>query len=793
MTQLEDSASSNVDLDSKENAQLEDFVKLLVELKIINPTESFSSNNVVSTVSLHSSNYDSVQNKSVRDLELSETEVEANIDTVDRNSQFIEKNIPTDYLEAAIDLKSHFISHSQPLESNVLSNVSVLDENEKSFFFELPSQNKLESINYETQNSSFKYNEYDSHYKSSKITHQEESNIAFQKLQKLLFGPEISKLNTRAENIQNSIRDLENKIYNSDELINLLLPLFSEVIRRKISISKEDIIQALAPIIDDLIRTRGKEDPVNMGEALSTVIPSALENVSSEDLANALAPTIGEAIKKQIEIEQDKIVDALYPVIGNTISKYMIETIQSINEKIEETLSFRGINRKIKAKLQGVSEAELIVKESLSFSIQAIFLIHKGSGLLISEIQPSQEERLESDMIAGMLTAIREFANDCIAKNGRVSELGEIDYGASKIILEVAGYCYLAIIVNGEPSKSLIQEMRSTLCLIIKNYGKSIEEFDGNLDTIPPEINASLEKLGNYKNCHKNKENKNRPSSLLILSLIMLSVIAIPWGIWQYRTTVISSTEDKIRVALDSTPELSIYNLHVEENQGKLQLTGKLPNRWLRKKAEQITKAAAPNWSIKNKIIPVDIPADPILVKSEVERVTKILNQVSGTVIYTNFIDDKVTVKGSVRQIADNKKIIAAFEQIPGVKFVSSAVEVKALKVGVRIYFSSDSATLPKNIDERLKEVQSFLNKHPSTKLKIIGYSNSLTNENSQEIALQRALNVKKILLQKGIDPSRLQEKGRIDLPPGVTKEQPSWMRRCVIFEPVTENNIRSK
>ena len=93
MTQLEDSASSNVDLDSKENAQLEDFVKLLVELKIINPTESFSSNNVVSTVSLHSSNYDSVQNKSVRDLELSETEVEENIDTVDRNSQFIEKNI----------------------------------------------------------------------------------------------------------------------------------------------------------------------------------------------------------------------------------------------------------------------------------------------------------------------------------------------------------------------------------------------------------------------------------------------------------------------------------------------------------------------------------------------------------------------------------------------------------------------------------------------------------------------------------------------------------------------------
>ncbi|KST66320.1 OmpA family protein [Mastigocoleus testarum] len=789
MTQVEESTSPNMDIDSKETAQLEDFVKLLVELKIVDSTEPLSSNNVLSTVSLHSSNHASIQTKPVINLELSETEVEANINTVDRNSQFLENDIPTDYLEAAIDLKSHFISDSQPLDNNILSKISVLDEIDKSNIFELPSHNELESINNQTPNSDLKYNQYDSHGKYSKITNKEESNIAFKKLQKLLFGPEISDLNTRYENIQNSILKLENKIYNNDELINLLLPLFSEVIRRKISISKEDIIQAIAPIIDDLIRTRGKEHPVNMGEALSTVIPSALENVSLEDLANALAPTIGEAIKKQIEIEQDKIVDALYPVIGNTISKYMIETVKSINEKIEENLSFRGINRKIKAKLQGVSEAELIVKESLGFSIQAIFLIHKGSGLLISEIQPLQEERLESDMVAGMLTAIREFANECITKNGKISELGEIDYGASKIILEVAGYCYLAIIVNGEPSKSLIKEMRATLCFIIKKYGKSIEKFDGNLEIIPSEINASLEKLGNYKNNESNKSKKSKLSPLLILSLTILSAIGIPWGIWEYRSAVISFTEDKIRVALDSTPELSIYNLHVKENQGKLKLTGKLPNKWLRKKAEQITKAAVPNWSIENKIIPVDIPIDPILAKAEVERVTKILNQMSGTVVSTNFIDDKVIIKGSVRQIADNKKIIAAFEQIPGVKFVSSAVEVKPLKVGVRIYFSSDSATLPRNIDDILKEVQSFLNKYPTTKLKIIGYSNSLANQNSQTIALKRALNVKKMLLQRGIDPSRLQEKIRIDLPPGVTKEQPSWMRRCVIFEPVTENN----
>jgi hypothetical protein len=41
----------------------------------------------------------------------------------------------------------------------------------------------------------------------------------------------------------------------------------------------------------------------------------------------------------------------------------MAEAIKSINEKVENTLSVEGISRKIRAKMQGVSEAELIFKE----------------------------------------------------------------------------------------------------------------------------------------------------------------------------------------------------------------------------------------------------------------------------------------------------------------------------------------------------------------------------------------------------------------------------------------------
>lgn len=75
-----------------------------------------------------------------------------------------------------------------------------------------------------------------------------------------------------------------------------------------------------------------------------------------------------------------------------------------------------------------------------------------------------------------------------MAQSGN-SELDEIDYGNFKIILEVAEYCYLAMIVKGETPKQFISQMRKILSKILQNYGNSIETFEGDLQTIPIQMN----------------------------------------------------------------------------------------------------------------------------------------------------------------------------------------------------------------------------------------------------------------------------------------------------------------
>jgi outer membrane protein OmpA-like peptidoglycan-associated protein len=109
------------------------------------------------------------------------------------------------------------------------------------------------------------------------------------------------------------------------------------------------------------------------------------------------------------------------------------------------------------------------------------------------------------------------------------------------------------------------------------------------------------------------------------------------------------------------------------------------------------------------------------------------------------------------------------------------------LRIDTRFYFESTSANLqPKDLNSKLQQVKSFLNKQPKKYLKIIGYSNSsYGTAEAQKIAIARAETVKQALINHGIDPTRLQTTSSTNLPPGINENQPEWLKRCVVLEPV--------
>ncbi|NER47865.1 MAG: OmpA family protein [Symploca sp. SIO1A3] len=576
----------------------------------------------------------------------------------------------------------------------------------------------------------------------------------------------------------------------TDDLEEIMRLLEKLVHPEKLEPRLRALEQKIYERIDELIEQNTSKNRVAMGEALAAAIPIAISqqiNKSPKEIANSLAPEMAEAIREQVLLERDAMVDALYPVIGSTISSYIGSELRAINEQIEHAFSVDAVSRKVRAKVRGVSEAELLLKETMHSLIRAIFLVHKGSGLVISDVQPSEGEKLESDMVAGMLTAIRSFASDCMANSGNLSELDEIYYGTSRIILEAAGYCYMAVVVDGEPPQLLIQKIRDTLRKIVENYGEDIKSFEGDPETIPPQVHSLVESLI-YERL---EEKKKLPVAVLASALAAFALLCVPLGIYWHKRGINRNLESDIELALAySAPEVSVYQLKVDANQKTMKLGGRVPNGYMSRKVEKIAQEIAPTLEVDNRIVVLDLPPDPVLAVEEVKRVAYNLNQTEGVDISAKYVDGVVTLEGNVIMAeGDIPDLTQTFEEIPGVKSVNNSTKTSLPKIDTRLYFQVDSAELKSaELSQKLPKVQEFLEEYPKVHLRLTGYSDPSDLrplDVDRSLAKKRAKTVQDILIQQGIAPERLQDiSGTTEPPPGWDNSQSMELHRCVIFEP---------
>ncbi|MFQ3680179.1 MAG: OmpA family protein [Pseudanabaenaceae cyanobacterium] len=595
------------------------------------------------------------------------------------------------------------------------------------------------------------------------------------------------------------VDNIAQHIVEPDKFIELLLPVIGELLNRKVVVAQEEVCTALVPIIDRLIWQRGQQDKEAMSAVLAELVPDAIAweiqnspetiakaiapeialaiqeqiRLDPDAVAEALAPQIGAAIQQQIALERDAMVDALYPVIGSTIAKYFAEAIRSINEKLENAFSLEGLRRKVRARMQGVSEAELIFKESSPFQVRALFLIHKMSGLVIGEAQ--RENILEGDMVAGMLTAIRSFANDCIARTGDVKELDRIDYGNSQILLEVAGYCYLAAAVDGDPPPEFLERLRRLLGRWVLKYGKFISTFDGDREHVPLEILQGLAELCGFQAKPRRRKLWVWPSVLWICSLAFVG--GWGWRSWQHHQ--IETRLHRVRQALADRPELALYRLEPEVRGNQLVLRGRLPTVSLQKQAIAAATLAVPEWPIANQLQVVPAPVPPEQTAAEVKRLATTLAQWRRFNLTATFRSGQVILSGTAPTRQDLLEATEAFARIPGVQYVTNQAIAGTQRLDMAIFFPVDSSALVGDSLDKIRAVRDLLQKFPEQHLRLIGYSDGTGSaQRNRDLALARATVVREVLIAQGIAAQRLQI-GAVPQSEG----PPRWQERRVEFE----------
>lgn len=246
-----------------------------------------------------------------------------------------------------------------------------------------------------------------------------------------------------------------------------------------------DQTTAIATEIDSIIAHKAQEAPENMAIALGSVMAGALreqEKHSREDLVDAVSPVLSDAIKIQIRESRQSLVEALFPIIGEVVQRYVGEFFRelqrNIDARLKSTIGPERVARRANARLRGIPASELEIRDSLPFTIREIFLIQTGSGLLMAH--GGSDQAIDSDLISGMLTAVRSFMHDSFNQQETTNPVDEIQYGEQRIIIQDGRLCYLAIVIGGIEPPGFRSELRRYLSRLHSGRYAELEAFDGD-------------------------------------------------------------------------------------------------------------------------------------------------------------------------------------------------------------------------------------------------------------------------------------------------------------------------
>lgn len=220
-------------------------------------------------------------------------------------------------------------------------------------------------------------------------------------------------------------------------------------------------------------------------EAVGKTLPEAvlIGEADSQLLSKSMVSITERSITSSVEENPEALSTALFPIIGAAIrkalEKFMSEIVETMNQGLEKTFSFKRILWRIEAIKTGVPYMDIVLRETLRFRVEHVFLIHKKTALLIQEASSPGVDAPDADMVASMLTVIRDYVKDSMALD-KSEELNSIKAGEYSIIIEDGPRASIALFIRGSADALVRKAAVETLEQVHLRYGKALRSFKGD-------------------------------------------------------------------------------------------------------------------------------------------------------------------------------------------------------------------------------------------------------------------------------------------------------------------------
>jgi hypothetical protein len=111
--------------------------------------------------------------------------------------------------------------------------------------------------------------------------------------------------------------------------------------------------------------------------------------------------------------------------------------------------------------------------------IEQAFLIHSNSGCLITYASVKEDAGQDSDIVAGMLTAIQSFVREAFGA-GQWS-LKRLEFEDRNLIIELGDHLYLAVIYSGKADAKMQSRIENAMSAIKERYWLQCKEWAGDM------------------------------------------------------------------------------------------------------------------------------------------------------------------------------------------------------------------------------------------------------------------------------------------------------------------------
>jgi OOP family OmpA-OmpF porin len=280
------------------------------------------------------------------------------------------------------------------------------------------------------------------------------------------------------------------------------------------------------------------EDPEQLAAAVARVLPTAIAQASTDArLGQVLAPALEKATQTSIRSDPRTLINILYPLIvpaiRKSIGEMIDETFQSLNETLKHSLSWRGLRWRWEAWRTGTPFTAVVLRHTLVYRIEHVFLIHRHTGLLIAHAAAKDAASQDPQLVSSMLVAIQDFVQDSFSGAERQG-LDSLRLGELRLWSEPGPFATLVAVIRGNPPEGLHDGLRAVLARIHEERPQALEDFSGDSSGFA-DVEAQLTECAALRQAAQESSRKSSPWRVILVAGLLL-LLAAAWGLQRWRS-----------------------------------------------------------------------------------------------------------------------------------------------------------------------------------------------------------------------------------------------------------------